>query len=103
MRISWAGCVESHCGGCPPPPATRSGAEAQAAQRRLVHTSETGRSGLHRTTRRACQTRAIGWLVCVTRRCGTTVFAACWVENDATHPLLEALFPKQDLDIWPMA
>ena len=30
-------------------------------------------------------------------------FADCWVENDATHAVLEALFPRQDSDVWPIA
>jgi hypothetical protein len=30
-------------------------------------------------------------------------FADCWVENDATHTVLEALFPRQDSDVWPIA
>ena len=30
-------------------------------------------------------------------------FADCWVENYATHALLEALFPRQDSDVWPIA
>jgi hypothetical protein len=30
-------------------------------------------------------------------------FADCWVEHDATHTVLEALFPRQDSDVWPIA
>ena len=30
-------------------------------------------------------------------------FADCWVENDATQAVLEALFPRQDSDVWPIA
>jgi len=30
-------------------------------------------------------------------------FADCWVENDATHAVLEALFPWQVSDVWPIA
>lgn len=30
-------------------------------------------------------------------------FADCWVANDATQAVLEALFPRQDSDVWPIA
>ena len=30
-------------------------------------------------------------------------FADCWVENDDTQVVLEALFPRQDSDVWPIA
>jgi hypothetical protein len=30
-------------------------------------------------------------------------FADCWVEHETTHALLEALFPRQDSDVWPIA
>jgi hypothetical protein len=30
-------------------------------------------------------------------------FADCWVENDETQAVLEALFPRQDSDVWPIA
>jgi hypothetical protein len=30
-------------------------------------------------------------------------FADCWVENDAAQTVLEALFPRQDSDVWPIA
>jgi hypothetical protein len=30
-------------------------------------------------------------------------FADCWVEQDATRAVLEALFPRQDSDVWPIA
>ena len=30
-------------------------------------------------------------------------FADCWVEHDATHAVLEALFRWQASDVWPIA
>jgi hypothetical protein len=30
-------------------------------------------------------------------------FADCWVEHDDTQAVLEALFPRQDSDVWPIA
>ena len=30
-------------------------------------------------------------------------FADCWTDNDAIHALLDALFPRQPSDIWPVA
>ena len=30
-------------------------------------------------------------------------FADCWVTNDETQAVLEAIFPRQDSNVWPIA